>query len=97
MIWQCISTRLVHRFVILLHICLLPFSFVLTSNLKFIQFSLFDVPLHYNFKEAGDRGRDFDMRSIWDGTVVQRGPLNAVTFVDNHEYVHPPRPILLFD
>jgi len=49
------------------------------------QFSLFDVPLHYKFKEAGDRGRDFDMRAIWDGSVVQREPIHAVTFVDNHD------------
>jgi hypothetical protein len=53
----------------------------------FTQFSLFDVPLHYNFKAAGDQGNSFDMRSIWDGSVVQREPINAVTFVDNHEHV----------
>ncbi|KAG9014454.1 hypothetical protein FRB93_013579 [Tulasnella sp. JGI-2019a] len=49
------------------------------------QFSVFDTPLHYNFKEAGDRGSSFDLRSIWDGTLVQRSPINAVTLVDNHE------------
>ncbi|KAF8917380.1 putative alpha-amylase [Mucidula mucida] len=49
------------------------------------QFSVFDAPLHYNFKEAGDRGNDFDMRAIWDGTVVQRRPIDAVTLVDNHD------------
>jgi len=49
------------------------------------QFSVFDVPLHYNFKQAGDSGRDFDMRSIWDGTVVQARPIDAVTIVDNHD------------
>jgi hypothetical protein len=27
------------------------------------------------------------MRSIWDGTLVQRQPVHAVTFVDNHEHV----------
>jgi hypothetical protein len=58
---------------------------VADPHVEITQFSVFDVPLHYNFKEAGDRGSDFDMRSIWDGTVVQRGPINAVTFVDNHE------------
>ena len=55
---------------------------MLTSN---IQFSLFDVPLHYNFKEAGDSGFNFDMRKIWDGSIVQREPVHSVTFVDNHE------------
>ncbi|KAG8934554.1 hypothetical protein FRC02_009766 [Tulasnella sp. 418] len=49
------------------------------------QFSVFDTPLHYNFKEAGDRGNAFDLRSIWDGTIVQRRPVDAVTLVDNHE------------
>lgn len=51
------------------------------------QFSLFDTPLHYNFKEAGDRGKDYDMRAIWDDTIVQNKPIDAVTLVDNHEYV----------
>jgi len=49
------------------------------------QFSLFDVPLHYNFKEAGDSGNNFDMRRIWDGSIVQREADHAVTFVDNHD------------
>jgi len=60
----------------------LRFSPMFTSN---IQFSLFDVPLHYNFKEAGDSGNNFDMRQIWDGSIVQREADHAVTFVDNHE------------
>ncbi|KAF8217704.1 alpha-amylase [Mycena galopus ATCC 62051] len=50
------------------------------------QFSVFDAPLHYNFKEAGDRGREYDLRAIWDGTVVQKRPIDAVTLVENHEY-----------
>jgi len=49
------------------------------------QFSVFDTPLHYNFKEAGERGNSFDLRAIWDGTVVQNRPIDAVTLVDNHE------------
>ncbi|KAJ7154655.1 alpha-amylase [Mycena filopes] len=49
------------------------------------QFSVFDAPLHYNFKEAGDRGREYDMRAIWDGTVVQKRPIDAVTLVENHD------------
>ncbi|KAE9387196.1 glycoside hydrolase [Gymnopus androsaceus JB14] len=47
---------------------------------------VFDAPLHYNLKEAGDRGAEYDMRAIWDGTVVQKRPIDAVTLVDNHEY-----------
>lgn len=49
------------------------------------QFSLFDCPLHYNFKEAGDSHADFDMRKIWDGSIVQNRPIDAVTLVDNHD------------
>ncbi|KAJ7858203.1 alpha-amylase [Mycena leptocephala] len=51
------------------------------------QFSVFDAPLHYNFKEAGDRGREYDLRAIWDGTVVQKRPIDAVTLVENHDTV----------
>ena len=43
-----------------------------------VQFSLFDVPLHYNFKEAGDRGASYNMAQIFDGTIVQRRPIDAV-------------------
>ncbi|KAH8827374.1 putative alpha-amylase [Flagelloscypha sp. PMI_526] len=49
------------------------------------QFSVFDAPLHYNFKEAGDKGAEYDLRQIWDGTVVQNRPIDAVTLVDNHD------------
>ncbi|KIY63156.1 glycoside hydrolase family 13 protein [Cylindrobasidium torrendii FP15055 ss-10] len=49
------------------------------------QFSVFDAPLHYNFKEAGEAKENFDMRAIWDGTVVQKRPIDAVTLVDNHD------------
>jgi alpha-amylase len=46
---------------------------------------LFDVPLHYKFKEAADKGRDFDLRSIFEGTLVGANPIVAVTFVENHD------------
>ncbi len=46
---------------------------------------LFDVPLHYNFHRAGEEGRDFDLSTILDGTLVQTHPSLAVTFVDNHD------------
>ena len=45
----------------------------------------FDVPLHYRMKEAADRGRDFDLRTLLDGTLVKENPIVAVTFVDNHD------------
>jgi alpha-amylase len=46
---------------------------------------LFDVPLHYRLCEASKAGRDFDLRTIFDGSLVQDNPLMAVTFVDNHD------------
>jgi len=46
---------------------------------------LFDVPLHFRMHEAGERGRDFDLRTLLDDTLVSRNPLAAVTFVDNHD------------
>jgi alpha-amylase len=46
---------------------------------------LFDVPLHFRFVEAGRRGRDYDLRTIFDDTLVATAPLAAVTFVDNHD------------
>nr|AFX74688.1 alpha amylase [Glaciozyma antarctica] len=49
------------------------------------QFSIFDTPLHYNFKEAGDAAENYDLRKIFDGTLVQSRPMDAVTLVDNHD------------
>jgi alpha-amylase len=46
---------------------------------------LFDVPLHFRFHQASLQGRDFDLRTILDGTLMQSNPLMAVTFVDNHD------------
>lgn len=46
---------------------------------------LFDVPLHYNFLKASTSDGEFDMRTIFDGTLVQESPEMAVTFVDNHD------------
>ncbi|EPQ26108.1 uncharacterized protein PFL1_06316 [Pseudozyma flocculosa PF-1] len=49
------------------------------------QFSLFDAPLHYNFAEAGAAGSSYDLRKVFDGTIVQRRPIDAVTLVENHD------------
>jgi len=46
---------------------------------------LFDVPLHFKLHEASRGGEHFDLRTIFDGTLVQANPLMAVTFVDNHD------------
>ncbi|SJX66056.1 probable alpha-amylase [Sporisorium reilianum f. sp. reilianum] len=63
----------------------------LDSCLKYLtefgdeQFSLFDAPLHYNFKEAGDGAENYDLRKIFDGSIVQARPIDAVTLVENHD------------
>lgn len=46
---------------------------------------LFDVGLHYNMEQASKDIDNFDMRKIFDHTLVQEHPLLAVTFVDNHD------------
>lgn len=47
--------------------------------------SLFDVPLHFRFRDAANAGGAFDMRTIFHRTLVQENPLLAVPFVDNHD------------
>ncbi|MEO0940395.1 MAG: alpha-amylase domain-containing protein [Cyanobacteria bacterium J06642_12] len=47
------------------------------------RFCLMDVPLHYNFHHASQAVHRFDLRCILDGSLVQRCPELAVTFVDN--------------
>jgi len=46
---------------------------------------VFDVSLHNNFHTASRSGGNYDMRRILQGTLMQQRPLNAVTFVENHE------------
>ena len=46
---------------------------------------LFDVPLHQNFHKASNSGSSYDLRTIFDGTLVKDQPSLAVTFVDNHD------------
>jgi glycosidase len=46
---------------------------------------LFDVPLHFNLHRASKAGNEFDLRTVFDGTLVKENPLMAVTFVDNHD------------
>lgn len=47
--------------------------------------ALFDAPLHYNFTEASKAGNGYDLRTIFDGTLVKDQPTLAVTLVDNHD------------
>lgn len=46
---------------------------------------LFDVPLHFNLYNASKGGSDYDLRQIFDNTLVKSQALLAVTFVDNHD------------
>ncbi|MCU0543814.1 MAG: alpha-amylase [Oscillatoriaceae cyanobacterium Prado104] len=47
--------------------------------------ALFDAPLHYNFHAASKAGNNYDLRTIFDNTLVQDQPTLAVTLVDNHD------------
>ncbi|WP_113177616.1 alpha-amylase [Rhizobium sp. AN80A] len=49
------------------------------------QLLLFDVALHHRFHDASKAGADFDMRTIFDGSLVSSIPDHAVTLVDNHD------------
>jgi len=46
---------------------------------------LFDVPLHFNFHEASRQKKDYDLRKIFDNTLLKEKPGLSVTFVDNHD------------
>jgi alpha-amylase len=54
------------------------FQAIALFNVGNAQFSVFDAPLHYNFKQAAERGVDYDLRTIWDNTVVKNRPIDAV-------------------
>lgn len=46
---------------------------------------LFDVNLHYNFARAGKGAENFDLKKIFDNTLVKDHPTHAVTLVSNHD------------
>ncbi len=46
---------------------------------------LFDAPLQNNFHKASQAGNNFDMRTIFDNSLVKYCPLFAVTLVENHD------------
>ena len=47
--------------------------------------SLFDVPLHYNLYRASCSNGNVDLSKIFDGTLVSKDPIHAVTFAENHD------------
>ncbi len=54
------------------------------ENVEYFM-SLVDVMLHENFYAVSKGGNSFDMRTIFDNTLVKTHPYLAVTFVDNHD------------
>lgn len=46
---------------------------------------LFDVPLHYNFHRASKENENYDLRQIFDFTLLQNVPHRTITFVDNRD------------
>ncbi|MFP4500126.1 MAG: hypothetical protein ACLFTT_03925 [Candidatus Hydrogenedentota bacterium] len=46
---------------------------------------LFDAGLHYNLAAAGREGSAYDLRAIFDGSLVQDYPDMAVALVSNHD------------
>ena len=52
------------------------------------EMALFDVALHYNIFNASQAGENYDLRTILDHTLVRERPMNAVTFIDNHDTPH---------
>lgn len=58
--------------------------------LKYIEMTegrmqLFDSPLHFNFHQASLEKNNYDMRKIFDNSLIQHKPELAITFVDNHD------------
>lgn len=49
------------------------------------RMSLFDAPLHHNLSLASNLKDKFDLRNIFNDTLVAVKPGLAVTFVDNHD------------
>ena len=49
------------------------------------RFDLVDVRLHQNLFEASQEMEAYDLRTIFDQTLVKNHPDSAVTFVDNHD------------
>jgi len=64
-----------------------PDMAALTTYLERVdrQLMLFDVALHHRFFDASKAGGSFDLRTIFDGTLVAAMPDHAVTLVANHD------------
>ena len=49
------------------------------------EIDLFDVGLHFNLHTASKSGSGYDLRKVFDNTIVKNHLLLSVTFVDNHD------------
>lgn len=49
------------------------------------QCQMFDMALHSNFYEASLQQENYDLRKIFDNSLLQRMPERTVTFVDSHD------------
>ena len=49
------------------------------------QADLFDVPIHFNFFTASKNGSAYDLREVFNNSLVINKKLFSVTFVDNHD------------
>ncbi len=47
--------------------------------------TVFGVPLHYHFHRASHEGERYDLRRLFDDTLVRTDGRDVVTFVDNHD------------
>ncbi|WP_346985273.1 alpha-amylase [Chryseobacterium sp. POE27] len=47
--------------------------------------SCFDVPLHYNFFKASEKGKDYDLTQLLKGSFMECKPASSVSFVENHD------------
>ncbi|MBN2664448.1 MAG: alpha-amylase [Bacteroidales bacterium] len=49
------------------------------------RMSLFDAPLQNRFHTASKQGSNFDLRTIFNDTLLSKHPTSCVTLVDNHD------------
>ncbi|GAB3934746.1 alpha-amylase [Mucilaginibacter myungsuensis] len=61
-----------------------------SSLIKYIEItgrrmSLFDAPLQRNFHLASNEGAEYDLTTIFNGSLVETDPELAVTLVENHD------------
>ncbi|AEV99521.1 Glucan 1,4-alpha-maltohexaosidase [Niastella koreensis GR20-10] len=49
------------------------------------KIALFDAPLHRNFFDASNKGKEYDLRNILKNSILETNPSLAVTIVANHD------------